>query len=101
MWFIGYNNKSFVLSVISSDFLVLVPTGVDSAIRQMGNDAKPTIVISHEGDKVVLKTLSSVISTEISFKLGEEFDETTADDRQVKVCVFSSTESTAYLTSVS
>ncbi|XP_051730984.1 fatty acid-binding protein, brain-like [Ctenopharyngodon idella] len=71
--------------------------GVDSAIRQMGNDAKPTIVISHEGDKVVLKTLGSVISTEISFKLGEEFDETTADGRQAKSTVTLEGESLVHI----
>lgn len=62
-------------------------TGVGFATRQVGNVTKPTIVISHEDDKVVIKTLSTFKNTEISFKLGEEFDETTADDRHVKVCV--------------
>ena len=51
----------------------------------MGNVTKPTIVISHEDDKVVVKTQSTFKNTEVSGKLGEEFDETTADDRNVKV----------------
>lgn len=51
----------------------------------MGNPAKPTVVISQEGDKVVVKTLSTFRNTEVSAKLGEEFEETTLDDRQVKV----------------
>ncbi len=42
-------------------------------------------IISKEGDKVVLKTQSTFKNTEISFTLGEEFDETTADDRNCKV----------------
>lgn len=46
---------------------------------------KPTLIILKEGDKVVLKTQSTFKNTEISFKLGEEFDETTADDRHCKV----------------
>lgn len=46
---------------------------------------KPTTLISVEGDTVTLKTQSTIKNTEISFKLGEEFDETTADDRKVKV----------------
>lgn len=46
---------------------------------------KPTTVISVDGDKVTLKTVSTFKTTELSFKLGEEFDETTADDRKVKV----------------
>ncbi|XP_059374658.1 fatty acid-binding protein, brain-like [Carassius carassius] len=61
--------------------------GVGFATRQVGNVTKPTIVISHEDDKVVIKTLSTFKNTEISFQLGEEFDETTADDRHVKSTV--------------
>ncbi|XP_016334201.1 fatty acid-binding protein, brain-like, partial [Sinocyclocheilus anshuiensis] len=60
---------------------------VGFATRQVGNVTKPTIVISHEDDKVVIKTLSTFKNTDISFKLGEEFDETTADDRHVKSTV--------------
>ncbi|XP_054469275.1 fatty acid binding protein 7, brain, a [Anoplopoma fimbria] len=58
--------------------------GVGFATRQVGNVTKPTVVISQDGDKVVVKTLSTFKNTEISSKLGEEFDETTADDRHVK-----------------
>ncbi|KAM8833534.1 fatty acid binding protein 7, brain, a [Synchiropus picturatus] len=58
--------------------------GVGFATRQVGNVTKPTVVISQDGDKVVVKTLSTFKNTEISAKLGEEFDETTPDDRRVK-----------------
>ncbi|XP_048064262.1 fatty acid-binding protein, brain-like [Megalobrama amblycephala] len=71
--------------------------GIDSAIRQLGSVAKPSIVISHEGDKVVLKMLGSVIRTEISFKLGEEFDEITADGRQAKSIVTLEGESLVHI----
>uniref|UniRef100_A0A671MN82 Fatty acid-binding protein, brain-like n=2 Tax=Sinocyclocheilus anshuiensis TaxID=1608454 RepID=A0A671MN82_9TELE len=74
------------LSVMFFDF-GFFPTGVGFATRQVGNVTKPTIVISHEDDKVVIKTLSTFKNTDISFKLGEEFDETTADDRHVKSTV--------------
>uniref|UniRef100_A0A671X8W4 Cellular retinoic acid-binding protein 1 n=1 Tax=Sparus aurata TaxID=8175 RepID=A0A671X8W4_SPAAU len=59
--------------------------GVGFATRQVGNVTKPTVIISQEGDKVVIRTQSTFKNTEISFKLGEEFDETTADDRNCKV----------------
>ncbi|XP_035760115.1 fatty acid-binding protein, heart-like [Neolamprologus brichardi] len=36
---------------------------------------------------VTLKTQSTMKNTELSFKLGVEFDETTADDRKVKSIV--------------
>ncbi|XP_077416095.1 fatty acid binding protein 7, brain, a [Vanacampus margaritifer] len=58
--------------------------GVGFATRQVGNVTKPTVVISQDGDKVVVKTLSTFRNTELSAKLGEEFDELTPDDRKVK-----------------
>ncbi|XP_068431595.1 fatty acid-binding protein, heart [Clinocottus analis] len=61
--------------------------GVGFATRQVGNMTKPTTIISIDGDKVTVKTQSSIKNTELSFKLDEEFDETTADDRKVKSIV--------------
>ncbi|TWW68530.1 Fatty acid-binding protein, brain [Takifugu flavidus] len=43
--------------------------------------------LAWRGDKVVVRTQSTFKNTEISFKLGEEFDETTADDRNCKSTV--------------
>ncbi len=60
-------------------------SGVGFATRQVGSMTKPTTVISMEGNDITLKTVSTFKTTEINFKLGEEFDETTADDRKVKV----------------
>ncbi|CAJ0961241.1 unnamed protein product, partial [Ranitomeya imitator] len=45
---------------------------------------KPTTIISCDGDVIVLQTQSTFKNTEVKFKLNEEFDETTADDRKVK-----------------
>ncbi|XP_074781960.1 fatty acid-binding protein, heart [Athene noctua] len=61
--------------------------GVGFATRQMASLTKPTTIITVEGDKITVKTQSTFKNTEISFKLGEEFDETTADDRHVKSLV--------------
>ncbi|XP_046875806.1 fatty acid-binding protein, heart [Hypomesus transpacificus] len=58
--------------------------GVGFATRQVGGMTKPITIIAVEGDVVTLKTQSTFKNTEISFKMGEEFDETTADDRKVK-----------------
>ncbi|KAM4724073.1 fatty acid-binding protein, brain-like [Anableps anableps] len=58
--------------------------GVGLATRQVGSVIKPTVMISMNGNKVVVKTLSTFRNTELSAKLGEEFDETTPDDRHVK-----------------
>ncbi|TKC50281.1 hypothetical protein EI555_003830 [Monodon monoceros] len=61
--------------------------GVGFATRQVGNVTKPTVIISQEGEKVVIRTQSTFKNTEISFHLGEEFDETTPDDRSCKSVV--------------
>ncbi|XP_072769723.1 fatty acid-binding protein, brain-like isoform X2 [Nerophis lumbriciformis] len=63
---------------------MLASSGINFATRQVGNVTKPTVVISKDGDKVVVKTFSTFRNTELSSKLGEEFDEITADDRKVK-----------------
>ncbi|XP_051730990.1 fatty acid-binding protein, brain-like [Ctenopharyngodon idella] len=55
----------------------------DEYMKAVGASIKPTIDIS----QVVIKTLTTVNKRTISFKLGEEFDETTADDKQVKSTV--------------
>ena len=47
--------------------------------------AKPTVIISVNGDVVNIKSESTFKNTEMSFKLGQEFDEVTPDDRKVKV----------------
>ncbi|XP_043999058.1 fatty acid-binding protein, brain-like isoform X2 [Gambusia affinis] len=58
--------------------------GIPFASRQVGNVTKPSVIISMNGDRVVIKTQSRFRVTEVSGKLGEEFDETTSDDRKVK-----------------
>uniref|UniRef100_A0A803TZ00 Lipocalin/cytosolic fatty-acid binding domain-containing protein n=1 Tax=Anolis carolinensis TaxID=28377 RepID=A0A803TZ00_ANOCA len=47
--------------------------GVGFATRKIAGVAKPNVIIN-----------SSFKNTELSFKLGDEFDETTAGDRKVK-----------------
>ncbi|XP_024052951.2 fatty acid-binding protein, adipocyte-like [Terrapene carolina triunguis] len=61
--------------------------GVGLATRTLGSLAKPTVTISTDGDVITIKTKSTFKSTEVSFKLGEEFEETTADDRKTKSIV--------------
>lgn len=55
------------------------------ATRKVAGMAKPNMIISVNGDVITIKTESTFKNTEISFKLGQEFDEVTADDRKVKV----------------
>ncbi|NWR62497.1 FABP4 protein, partial [Bucorvus abyssinicus] len=58
--------------------------GVGFATRKMAGVAKPNVTIGKNGDVITIKVESTFKNTEISFKLGEEFDETTADDRKTK-----------------
>ncbi|KAK2527926.1 myelin P2 protein [Columba guinea] len=61
--------------------------GVGLATRKLGGLAKPDVIISMKGDMVTIRTESTFKNTTISFKLGQQFDETTADDRKVKSVV--------------
>lgn len=56
----------------------------------MGNMAKPNLVISVEDAGLIsMKSETTFKTTELKFKLNEEFDETTADGRKTKVGVIS------------
>ncbi|KAI9536588.1 hypothetical protein NQZ68_032383 [Dissostichus eleginoides] len=62
--------------------------GVGFATRQMGNMAKPNLVISvDDAGMVSMKSETTFKTTEIKFKLNEEFDETTADGRKTKTLI--------------
>ncbi|KAK2830319.1 hypothetical protein Q5P01_018250 [Channa striata] len=58
--------------------------GVGLATRKLGNMTKPTTIISLDGDKLTIKTTSTLKNTELSCVLGQEFNETTADGRNVQ-----------------
>uniref|UniRef100_A0A8C7KBD7 Family with sequence similarity 8 member A1b n=1 Tax=Oncorhynchus kisutch TaxID=8019 RepID=A0A8C7KBD7_ONCKI len=59
--------------------------GVGFATRQMGNMAKPNLLFSIDDGVISMKSQSTFKTTEAKFKLNEEFDEMTADDRKTKV----------------
>ncbi|XP_058032468.1 myelin P2 protein-like [Ahaetulla prasina] len=61
--------------------------GVGLATRKLGNLAKPKTIISMKGDEVTIRTESTFKNTQITFKLGQEFQETTADGRKTKTVV--------------
>lgn len=47
--------------------------------------AKPHVEIRQDGEQFYIKTSTSVRTTEINFRIGEEFDEETVDGRKCKV----------------
>lgn len=55
--------------------------------RTLANKATPTLDVSIDGDKYTIKSLSTIKNTEITFTLGQEFEETRADDKVVKTVV--------------
>ncbi|XP_034373063.1 fatty acid-binding protein 12 [Arvicanthis niloticus] len=61
--------------------------GVGRASRKLGCLAKPTVTISTDGDLITIKTKSIFKNKEISFKLGEEFEEITPSGRKSKSTV--------------
>ena len=61
--------------------------GVGFATRKVAGMAKPTLIISVNGDVATIRSESTFKNTEISFKLDQEFDEVTPDDRKFKSIV--------------
>ena len=59
-------------------------SGVGWFMRKMGNAVSPVVELKKNGDTYTLNTESTFKSTSIFFKLGEEFEEETADGRIVK-----------------
>lgn len=70
---------------VNVTFPFFPPAGVGFATRKVAGMAKPNMTIIVNGDVITIKSESTFKNTEISFKLGQEFDEVTADDRKVKV----------------
>jgi fatty acid-binding protein 3 len=58
--------------------------GVGLPQRLVGNNAKPQVQITITDGVWTITTSSALSKVEIKFKIGEEFDETTADGRKVK-----------------
>eukprot|EP00061_Rhincodon_typus_P017051 g45579.t1 len=46
--------------------------------------SKPLVEIRQDGDQFYIKTSTAVRTTEINFKIGEEFEEETVDGRKCK-----------------
>uniref|UniRef100_A0A8C2RL88 Lipocalin/cytosolic fatty-acid binding domain-containing protein n=1 Tax=Capra hircus TaxID=9925 RepID=A0A8C2RL88_CAPHI len=59
------------------------------ALRKVGAMAKPDSIITSDGKKLSIKTESTLKTIQFCCKLGEKFEETTADGRKTQtVCSF-------------
>ncbi|XP_063780066.1 fatty acid-binding protein, adipocyte-like [Pseudophryne corroboree] len=61
--------------------------GVPFLTRTTAGALKPDVTISKDGDNWSIKTESTFKSTDLCFPLDKQFDETTADGRNVKTTV--------------
>ena len=67
----------------TTDYVV----GVGMVMRKLGGATKPTVEISIIDDIWTIKTSTTFNSATLTYKLGEMFDNVTADGRKVKVSV--------------
>ena len=58
--------------------------GVGLVTRKLGNKSSPVVTITEEAGEFTMKQESLVKTSEIKFRIGQEFDEVTADGRQGK-----------------
>ena len=66
----------------------LKEVGVGAAKRMMLKNIKPRLIINESGGKWTLRFESSLKTKTLEFMPDVEFDETTADGREVKVCLY-------------
>jgi hypothetical protein len=59
--------------------------GVGMGMRLMAKGVKPRLIISENGGKWTLRSESSLKTTSLDFTPDVEFDDKTADGREVKV----------------
>merc|ERR1712058_163488 len=57
--------------------------GVGMVTRKLGNKTSPVVTVTEENGLYTFKQESLVKTSEIKFKIGEEFEEVTADGRKV------------------
>jgi fatty acid-binding protein 3 len=60
--------------------------GVGMATRMLAKGLKPRIIISEDNGKWTVRSESTLKTVTVEFTPGVEFDETTPDGREVKVC---------------
>ncbi|XP_034951149.1 fatty acid-binding protein, muscle [Chelonus insularis] len=76
--------KKYKLSTSENFDEMMKALGVGLVTRKMGASVSPVVELTEDNGLYTLKTTSTFKSSEIKFKLGEEFDEETPDGRKVK-----------------
>ena len=60
---------------------------VNFLLRKAATVSSPFMEVAKDGDVWTIKTSTSLKSMELKFEIGKEFEETTADGREVTACV--------------
>lgn len=78
---------SLVLNSLFFPWVHIHRTDVNVAIRKIATLLKPDKDISHDGDHIVIKTLSTFKNYNMDFHVGKEFEEDLSgvDDRKCMV----------------
>merc|ERR1712116_63615 len=66
---------------------MLKSLGVGMLLRKAAMASNPVMTISENGGTYTIVTKTTAKTTEVKFRLGEEFDETSADGRTCKTLV--------------
>ncbi|KAM9783141.1 fatty acid binding protein 4b [Neosynchiropus ocellatus] len=61
--------------------------GVKFATRQVAVMLRPQVEFSVDGEAICMKTASTFKNVDLHFKLDQEFDEVTADERETKTVI--------------
>lgn len=77
--------KTLIISSSRLKFLSFWHAGINFAIRKIVSMLKPQKVITQDGDRFTIRTLTTFRSYEISFKIGEEFKEVSLDNKSFQV----------------
>ncbi|KAJ9582346.1 hypothetical protein L9F63_003306, partial [Diploptera punctata] len=77
-------NKKYKLSTSDKFDEYMKALGVGLVTRKMGNTVSPVIELVEKDGEYTLTSNSTFKNIAVSFKLGQEFDQETADGRKVK-----------------
>nr|CAD7463035.1 unnamed protein product [Timema tahoe] len=80
----AFLGKKYKLAASENFDEYMKAVGVGLMTRKMGNTVSPVIELTESGGEYTLKTTSTFKSSVLTFKIGEECEEETADGRKVK-----------------
>ena len=70
--------------------------GVGYLVRKLGNQSKPLVTLSQDGEDWTMKSESLVKTTETKFQMDKQFEEVTADGRKVMTTMKVTAPNTVY-----